>query len=122
MDQLGGTRGGLAGKIALVDKRNAQPANRRVARDRGTVDTAANYGDVEGFTAQSEDLFVAREMIVPHCGRNRHPLFLGFLLERVALLQPWIGAVMVAAHLPEAADILGQKFDCAHPLGALPGV
>src|SRR5262245_44453458 len=54
--------------------------------------------------------------------RARPPrLFLRFLLlEGVALLKPWIGAVVIAAHLPKPPYVLCKELDCAHPFGALP--
>src|SRR6476661_9322454 len=40
----------------------------------------------------------------------------------VALLQPWIAAVVVPVLLPEAWLVVRQQLEARHPLGALPEV
>ena len=42
-----------AGKIAAIDHRHAQAAHRRVPRNRGAVDTAADYREIELVVAKS---------------------------------------------------------------------
>src|SRR5690606_40074441 len=54
----------------------------------------------------------------PHSGRALARL----LLIGVALLAPRVGHVVVAAVLPEAAPVLQEVFDRAHPFDALPPV
>ena len=47
MDQLGGGRGRAGAKIVLLDKQYAQAAAGGVAGDAGSVDAAADDGEVE---------------------------------------------------------------------------
>ncbi len=47
VDQLGGLRGGPEGKVVLLDQPHGKAPPGRVARDPGTVDAAADDGEVE---------------------------------------------------------------------------
>src|SRR5579862_1952520 len=49
-------------------------------------------------------------------------LVFGIFLERVALLGPGVGVIVIAAHFPESAPVDVGKLDRAHPLRALPTV
>ena len=52
VDQLGGGRRGAGGEVVLLDQQHAQAPPGSVARDAGSVDAAADDGEVEiGHTA-----------------------------------------------------------------------
>src|SRR6185503_1395481 len=48
VDELRGAARGPAGEIAALDQRGSEPAHRRVTRDAGPVDAAADDEQVEG--------------------------------------------------------------------------
>jgi hypothetical protein len=77
VDQLGGARGGGAGEIATLHERDAQPPHRRIARDCGAIDPAADYSDVEMLGAQPGDAALAVEWILLRLGQGQRLVIVG---------------------------------------------
>src|SRR5208282_5627486 len=53
---------------------------------------------------------------------SRFRSILVVFLEGVALFGPRVGVIVIAAHFPEAAPVLGRELERTHPLRALPSV
>jgi hypothetical protein len=61
VNQLRGSRGGCAGKISGLDQRDIETAHRGVARDRRSVDSAADDAQIELLVRDARQAFVTRE-------------------------------------------------------------
>src|SRR5208283_3963044 len=61
VNQLRGTRGSRAGEITGLHQRDAESAQRRIARDRGAVDAAADDAQIEFLARHPRKAFLTRQ-------------------------------------------------------------
>src|SRR6185437_9262214 len=106
-----------------------EAAHRGVAPDRGTIDAAADYRDVEALGEQTSEMLLAILLnfrVLAPLGQDwasaARSLLLGIFLERIALLRPGIAMAVISANFPESASIIDAELDGSHPLRALPAV
>jgi hypothetical protein len=79
-------------------------------------------GEREGLDARGLGADVADGRELPRADRGNGGFGVQGSVALVALFEPWVAAIVVAAHFPESGFVVVENMEAGYPLGALPEV